>query len=341
MNSSSGRKRSHRLAYGEVPTEKQSTLSEEHVKKLLEKQTCKNTCVEKELKRPKNFVDGVVVKDGTSKKAGMKSLDEFKTLTAYEEKETSLRGHGLTEEEVALMLKTDKQEKSNDESYRFRMKIIEKKISQHKEQLQQEDKYKSCVSVNRRELETELATHHGLEKPLFSHLIQHKAKEYPTNDPVIATLREYNEVFKTSKDEEQEEEEEIEDGDLFIGPLLSSINERVECIPDELIFRNRISLTDIHKMEKFKNYKAGIPSKVLYIKNLAREVKEGDLARLFSRYYVKDESDVEYKIMSGRMHGQAFVTFHDEDTAVQALLLCNGYKLYDKPIIISYGKTKS
>lgn len=78
-------------------------------------------------------------------------------------------------------------------------------------------------------------------------------------------MREYNEVFKTSKDEEQEEEEEeeeIEDGDLFIGPLLSSINERVECIPDELIFRNRISLTDIHKMEKFKNYKAGIPSKV-------------------------------------------------------------------------------
>lgn len=60
------------------------------------------------MKRPKNFVDGVVVKDGTSKKAGMKSLDEFKTLTAYEEKETSLRGHGLTEEEVALMLKTDK-----------------------------------------------------------------------------------------------------------------------------------------------------------------------------------------------------------------------------------------
>ena len=50
--------------------------------------------------------------------------------------------------------------------------------------------------------------------------------------------------------------------------------------------------------------------KVLYIKNLSKETTSEDLARLFSRYHVKDQSEVEYKLLQhGRMRGQAFVTF--------------------------------
>jgi RNA recognition motif. len=50
---------------------------------------------------------------------------------------------------------------------------------------------------------------------------------------------------------------------------------------------------------------------VLYIKNLAKEVQSNDLARLFARYYVKDEQDVQYNLLQkGKMRGQAFVTLH-------------------------------
>lgn len=50
--------------------------------------------------------------------------------------------------------------------------------------------------------------------------------------------------------------------------------------------------------------------KVLYIKNLSKEATSEDLARLFSRYHVNDQSEVEYKLLQhGRMRGQAFVTF--------------------------------
>ena len=36
----------------------------------------------------------------------------------------------------------------------------------------------------------------------------------------------------------------------------------------------------------------------------------------------------------GRMKGQAFVTFQDEELAEEALEEVNGFKLYDKPMII-------
>jgi RNA recognition motif-containing protein len=36
----------------------------------------------------------------------------------------------------------------------------------------------------------------------------------------------------------------------------------------------------------------------------------------------------------GRMRGQAFVTFQDEELAEEALEEVNGFKLHDKPMII-------
>jgi len=101
-----------------------------------------------------------------------------------------------------------------------------------------------------------------------------------------------------------------------------------------------LSLHDIHSIERFRDYKAGEPNRVLYIKNLAKGVTdEKDLAKIFARYYDEERcSDVQYKLMKGRMRGQAFVTFKDERTATEALLLNNGFVLNGKPIIISYSK---
>ena len=72
---------------------------------------------------------------------------------------------------------------------------------------------------------------------------------------------------KYQYDQEEEEEEEDDDKDedncqSFIGPLHRPINERVVSLSEHVIYRNRIELAEILDMAKFKNYKAGTPSKV-------------------------------------------------------------------------------
>ena len=83
--------------------------------------------------------------------------------------------------------------------------------------------------------------------------------------------------IKKRCDEEEEEEDEDDDDDDdddddcqgFIGPLHRPINERVESISEHMIYRNRIELGEILGLPKFKNYKAGTPSKVsIILKNI-------------------------------------------------------------------------
>jgi RNA recognition motif-containing protein len=47
---------------------------------------------------------------------------------------------------------------------------------------------------------------------------------------------------------------------------------------------------------------------VLYIKNLSKKVSEADLQALFNRYEDQD-NQIHIRFMTGRMKGQAFVTF--------------------------------
>lgn len=45
-------------------------------------------------------------------------------------------------------------------------------------------------------------------------------------------------------------------------------------------------------------------------------------------------------MMTGRMRGQAFITFSNKEIAWQALHLVNGYKLHGKILVIEFGKNK-
>lgn len=47
-----------------------------------------------------------------------------------------------------------------------------------------------------------------------------------------------------------------------------------------------------------------------------------------------------YRILGGRMAGQAFVTFPNKSIATQALNICNGFKICDKPMVIEFGRKK-
>uniref|UniRef100_A0A7M6DKN6 RRM domain-containing protein n=2 Tax=Clytia hemisphaerica TaxID=252671 RepID=A0A7M6DKN6_9CNID len=198
-----------------------------------------------------------------------------------------------------------------------------------------------------------------------NHAVKRAKTDLSFDHPVVATLREYEEKVKLKKlrksynlneeDEVEVEEEEekkssnetidMEDNDKssdFIGPLHRPINERVQPTPEQLIYKNRLELNQLLEIEKFKSYKAGKPTKVLYIKNLAKQTTSEDLACLFSRFFVQNQSSVEYKLLQqGRIRGQAFVTFSDLECAVRALNLCNGYMLHGKPMVIQYGRPRS
>ncbi|KAI8980921.1 hypothetical protein BDB01DRAFT_836582 [Pilobolus umbonatus] len=93
-------------------------------------------------------------------------------------------------------------------------------------------------------------------------------------------------------------------------------------------------LSELSGISVFKNYKAGVPSKKLYIKNLSRKVKTEDLQSVYSAFSKDPQIDLKKK---GRMRDQAFVTFPDQSTATLALECTNGYLLMDRPMAVQYG----
>uniref|UniRef100_A0AC11EMD9 RNA binding motif protein 41 n=1 Tax=Ovis aries TaxID=9940 RepID=A0AC11EMD9_SHEEP len=79
---------------------------------------------------------------------------------------------------------------------------------------------------------------------------------------------------------------------------------------------------------------------VLYLKNLSPRVTERDLVSLFARFQEKKGPPIQFRMMTGRMRGQAFITFPNTEIAWQALRLVNGYKLRGKILVIEFGKNK-
>lgn len=50
----------------------------------------------------------------------------------------------------------------------------------------------------------------------------------------------------------------------------------------------------------------------LFIKNLTRNVTEMDLSDLFGHFQETSENKIIYRLMNGKMRGQAFVTFQSK-----------------------------
>ncbi|ESO94007.1 hypothetical protein LOTGIDRAFT_104984 [Lottia gigantea] len=134
------------------------------------------------------------------------------------------------------------------------------------------------------------------------------------------------------------------DKNIVLGPLPLGTSRSIktthviEQIPEKEILDNRLTCEEIKQIPKFENYHKGVANNVLYIKNIDNKVTEEDLISVFGRFRQDDQPSIQYKLMTGRMRGQAFITFHDTPTAATALEMINGYKLKDKHLIIQYGK---
>lgn len=111
-----------------------------------------------------------------------------------------------------------------------------------------------------------------------------------------------------------------------------------------LIFQ--IKYLDPQYSTAFKNYSEGEPTMRLYIKNLEHKmVKESELRNIFGRFVLDGTGDPEKDLdinllLSGRMRGQAFLTFKDQETARKALKGAHRYILHGKPMIVQFAKSQ-
>ncbi|XP_070839259.1 RNA-binding protein 41 isoform X2 [Chaetodon trifascialis] len=122
------------------------------------------------------------------------------------------------------------------------------------------------------------------------------------------------------------------------GPV--TVRGEIETISDEEILKNRESDEGIRNIPRFQNYQPGKPSKVLCVKNLSAQASVAQLVALFSRFEQEGGLPVLYRLLTGRMKGQAFITLPDAETAQKALQLVHGYRLLGKPLVVEFGRKR-
>lgn len=136
-------------------------------------------------------------------------------------------------------------------------------------------------------------------------------------------------------------------------------------LSDAELQENRIPSEQLQQHPLFQNYSAGAISNRLYIKNIGKDVTVDDLHAIYDRYLETNCNgdgairSIDVRLMtSGRMKGQAFVTFDgpylncdvDEELTSdlahkywmveRAIRETNGFILKGKPLVVQYGKSK-
>ncbi|XP_050369662.1 U11/U12 small nuclear ribonucleoprotein 65 kDa protein [Argentina anserina] len=140
-------------------------------------------------------------------------------------------------------------------------------------------------------------------------------------------------VNNEHKDDSTTKEEELpETESSVVNPFAT---------PEELE-KGKLPPEEILSLPMFKNYTAGTPAPVLYIKNLAKDIVADDFYYIFGSLFGSVDaakSGLSVKLMQeGRMRGQAFVTFPSVEQSQYALNLVNGYVFKGKPMIIQFGR---
>ncbi|XP_044157436.1 RNA-binding region-containing protein 3 [Bufo gargarizans] len=142
----------------------------------------------------------------------------------------------------------------------------------------------------------------------------------------------FGKIYPVNEPNDEEENEEDDDD-----------------LPKEFISRRelekgRLSKEETRKHSVFKNYEPGEPNCRLYVKNLSKQVTEKDLKFIFGKF-IDFSSDTEKNMFDirlmteGRMKGQAFIGFPNEDVAAKALKHTHGYVLCDKPMVIQFARS--
>ncbi|XP_049598457.1 RNA-binding protein 41 isoform X2 [Syngnathus scovelli] len=119
-----------------------------------------------------------------------------------------------------------------------------------------------------------------------------------------------------------------------------TVTGQVVPVTTQEIRENRASSEEIRSIPRFRNYQAGKASRVVCVKNLSPQVSVAQLVALFSRFESEGGPPLLYRLLTGRMKGQAFVTLPDMERAQKALQLLHGYRLLGKPLVLEFGRER-
>uniref|UniRef100_A0A8C3DRY1 RNA-binding protein 41 n=1 Tax=Corvus moneduloides TaxID=1196302 RepID=A0A8C3DRY1_CORMO len=265
------------------------------------------------------------------------------------------------------------------EAMQDRLHAIQEKLEERQRILALPQRFAGSKQLSRREMEIENALFQGTDRHSFLRALYHEddtqKRGSDEKDPMVQLESVYQELLSkkcpekvqhaTSDPclspspaphraviEESSLPDQEEQAEQAASPSVSAtqphqspprpvvIKEPVEFVPEEEILKNRLSEEELRKIPRFSSYHPGEPSKVLYLKNLGPRVTMKDLVSLFARFQKEDSPLIQFRLLSGRMRDQAFITFPDTEAAQSALQLLNGYKLHGKPLVIAFGKSR-
>ncbi|XP_074863590.1 RNA-binding protein 41 isoform X1 [Carettochelys insculpta] len=262
------------------------------------------------------------------------------------------------------------------EAVQERLRAIQEKMAERQRILSLPQRFAGSKQLSRREMEIENALFQGMDRHSFLRALYHQdeaqKRMVDEKDPMGHLETVCQEMLKklvpkeshaaksdpcpsgsvvksTTQIPDQGEQTEQDQGPSLStmkpvaqqptpGPAI--VKEPVAFIPEEEICKNRLSVEEIRSISRFSSYSPGEPSKVLYLKNLSPRVTVRELVSLFARFQEKDGPPVQFRLLSGRMRGQAFITFPSVEVAQEAMLLVNGYSLLGKTLVIEFGKSK-
>ncbi|XP_039128051.1 U11/U12 small nuclear ribonucleoprotein 65 kDa protein [Dioscorea cayenensis subsp. rotundata] len=166
----------------------------------------------------------------------------------------------------------------------------------------------------------------------------------PKEVPLIKKKNPVLQIKISSKTNQKESKDIDSSAKELLEPKEENADQKPYATQQE-IKSKKLPPEEILSLPMFKNYAAGNPANVLYIKNLAKDVVVDDFHFIFGSLFKSAEgarSSLSVKLMQeGRMRGQAFVTFPSVDLAHNALNLANGYVFKGKPMIIQFGRNPS
>ncbi|KAG6440251.1 hypothetical protein O3G_MSEX001258 [Manduca sexta] len=108
---------------------------------------------------------------------------------------------------------------------------------------------------------------------------------------------------------------------------------------EPLLEGTKMSLDDIKKMEKYKDYEPGVPSKVVHLTNIASTVTPAQLSLLFQQYVCDNGGPPDIRLLSGKQRGEAYVRFENYDLAISAVHEINGTIVNGYPIVAKFASS--
>ncbi|KAM7290892.1 RNA-binding protein 41 [Ixodes scapularis] len=354
----SSRKRLKRHQRFELGTE---TESEKLLQQMLNRQLDTNFSMRQLAQQHKSFTPaGSYVQLPV---AGACTLGEYISAGSEDQQKQQLLQYGLTDEEIQLYLQHTRPRSTEKLHPLMNPGVLEGKLDEirskieesRRSQLATSEAFSGARQLTRSEMDVERTLYADCpERKHYKGLVvEARPRTAPLPTDPMSHVAEFSKALmerikakkkdrkctRAVEDESSDktaEEARGGDGDPRPDP---TVFHAVVPLSEEEIRGSRLGVDEIRELPRFRSYSPGAESRVLYLKNLHAKTDLREIMALFCRYD-QDGNAVKYRLLSGRLKGQAFVTLPSLQAARDAMELCNGYVLRGKPIVIEYGKQR-